>query len=319
MNEFTIIEKYFVPLASGKGSLNLKDDAALIQTPLGHELVITKDALVQGVHFIGNEEPSEIARKGLRVNLSDLAAMGAEPFGYFLALMTPSSVDENWFRSFTAGLKVDQELYGITLLGGDTTRIPGPLSFSITALGFVPAGQALKRGGANPGDNIYVSGTIGDSALGLKIAQNEWQHSDSFLLQRYNLPEPRVELGMALKHIATACMDISDGLMQDLRHICNCSGTGAVIQKDLIPLSKQAKTLLSQMHNADEIILAGGDDYELLFTASPFVSEALEAIAHKTNVPITSIGKITENKDIELLNNEGSRIHLSKWGYDHFA
>ncbi len=302
MNEFDFIKTLLRPLA-GEGSFALSDDAASIRVPDLHELVITKDALVRGVHFIGTEPASQIARKALRVNLSDCAAMGAKPFSYLLALMLPPGITEEWLGSFVQGLKTDQEHFGVSLLGGDTTRSKSELAVSITMLGLVPHGKALRRNGAKTGDGIYVSGTIGDGALGLI------HKYDTFLLQRYQLPEPRIALGQKLQGIATSCMDISDGLAQDLGHICAASGTGAIIEWNKIPLSDAARTCNPE----PEIILAGGDDYELLFTVPPSAAPQLANMQG-----ITRIGSITEGGGVKILDASGAPIPLTRKGYRHF-
>lgn len=322
MNEFEVIKHYFAPLAKGEyGALSLTDDAAVLSVPEGLELIVTKDAICEGVHFIGNEEPSLIARKLLRVNLSDLTAMGATPYGYFLALMLHDAADEAWLASFSGGLKNDQERFGIRLMGGDTTRSHSTLSLSLTAFGTAPRGQALKRVGAKAGDGVYVTGTIGDAALGLQIAQGHLRaekEAVDYLLGRYQLPVPRVELGQMLRGIATACIDISDGLIQDLGHVAECSGIAAAVVWEKIPLSGAARGCLAQFDSAYEIIAAGGDDYELLFTAPQNAHESLQSIAREAKVAITQIGEIKEGSGVKLVDKQGKDILLGKSGYDHF-
>jgi len=333
MNEFDFIAAYLAPLAAGdKGALGLKDDAALVRVPQGHELVITKDALVEGVHFTGHEPPDVIARKMLRVNLSDLAAMGAKPYGYFMALMLPGYADEAWLAAFAEGLKGDQEIYGLHLLGGDTTRTPGPLALSVTALGIVPIDTALKRSGAKAGDDIYVTGTIGDAALGLREARGSRDDvrgsenkviprpssldSRAYLLQRYQLPEPRIAFGQALRGIASSCMDISDGLAQDLGHICECSEVGAIIHWPRMPLSDAARKM--QPEDFHEAVLAGGDDYELLFTAPASESARIQSLAEAHALAATRIGQIKAGKEVLILDAEENPIMLARKGYRHF-
>lgn len=317
MNEFDIIKIFFAPLAHHPGALNLKDDAAIFTIPAGNELVVTKDAMVSGVHFIGNESPESIARKLLRVNLSDLAAMGATPCYYFLALMLPATTPEHWIRSFASGLAADQKEYGITLMGGDTTHTTtGALALSLTAFGLVPEGQSLKRSGAKAGDAVYVSGTIGDAALGLQVAGGKLQVKGSgTLLQRYQLPQPRIALGQKLRGIANACMDISDGLMQDMEHIATSSGVGATLHQALIPLSMAARYAMETIENPWQTIVAGGDDYELLFTVPLHHISRLESI---TDVTVTRIGTMTEGKTIQLLDKHGEEMILARKGYRHF-
>ena len=315
MNEFEFITSLLAPLAlAEKGAFGLKDDAALLDVPTGQSLVVTKDALVQGVHFIGDEPASLTARKALRVNLSDLAAMGATPKAYFLALMLPASTDEKWLAEFAFGLAADQAEFGITLMGGDTTRTSGPLGISITAMGLVPQGQPLLRSGAKVGDNIYVTGTIGDAALGLAEAR---ENKSGFLVDRYRLPQPRLEVGQGLRGIATSCIDISDGLAQDLGHICTASGLGAKLLWSDIPLSDPAKAA-PQTANAYEIILSGGDDYELLFTAPVQMEPAILKLAAQTGIAITRIGEMTEGKQFAILDGQGNQVALNRKGYQHF-
>lgn len=328
MDEFALIKTHFAPLAKNfSGALNLADDAAVIAPPPGHELVVTKDAISAGVHFTDNEPPGLIAQKLLRVNLSDLAAMGATPLCYFLALILPSSLSfsgltresipmdprlkaeddrTKWIAAFAAGLAGDQETFGIALAGGDTTATKGKLALSLTALGTLPAGSALKRSGAKPGDQIFVSGTLGDAALGL-------ESNDAFLKRRYRLPEPRVALGQRLRGIASACMDISDGLAQDLGHICEASGIGAVIHRPLLPLSDAAK----QHPLAHDAALSGGDDYELLFTAPPEKENTVAALAKELNLPLTRIGEMVSGKEVAVLDEAGKPLKV-KPGYRHF-
>ena len=306
MNEFDLINTYFKPLASGfPGSFGLNDDAALIQIPDGMELVITKDAICEGIHFIGDEDASMIAKKTLRVNLSDLAAKGAKPFAYFLAMILPKDTPQEWIRRFAQGLKEDQALFNIHLAGGDTTAALGKKAFSITALGLVSKGKMLRRNGAKKDDIIVVSGTLGDSTLGLMSLQEK--RNNPYLIQRYQLPEPRMELGLSLHGIASACMDISDGLVQDLGHICKASGVGAVIEIDKIPLSPAAELF----PEAQMLALTGGDDYELLFTVPP------EKI-HLIPKDCTVIGKIKEGSGVVVLGGNGEPVTLTHKGYQHF-
>ena len=334
MDEFSIISKYFRPLTKNfAGSLNLSDDAALLSPPEGHELVITKDAISEGIHFIGSESPDLIAAKALRVNLSDLAAMGAQPICYFLALMLPKNTTEDWLKKFAEGLKKTGDEFKIALAGGDTTATNGTLSISITAIGSVPKGKALKRSGAKIGDDIYVSGTLGDSALGLELLLRHprergdlGQHGesleipaqggdDNYFIGRYLTPEPRISLGIHLRDLATACMDISDGLAQDLGHICTTSNVGAVIHVNNIPLSSLRG---GKADAAIQYALTSGDDYELLFTAPPDKKPAIENLAKSLQLPLTCIGKITAGNNVHILDENGKEIELAKKGFMHF-
>jgi len=332
MYEFDIIKKYFSPLSTGfSGALSLCDDAAVFAPPAGHELVITKDAISEGVHFIGSESADLIAGKALRVNLSDLAAMGAAPICYFLALILPKNTPEKWVQKFAEGLRETQNEFGISLAGGDTISTLGTLSISITAIGSVEASSALRRNGAKIGDDIYVSGTLGDAALGLKsLTNNQQPTTNNHLINRYLTPEPRLSLGQNLRGIANACMDISDGLVQDLGHICQASKVGAVIYADKIPLSEaailfchprvggdinnsQKDSRLRGNDNTDilETALSGGDDYELLFTAPP-------EKAHLIPKNCTKIGQIIAGTNMQIIGKNGEGIHLGKKGFSHF-
>jgi thiamine-monophosphate kinase len=322
MDEFTLIKQYLTPLAAGfPGSLNLTDDAALIDVPAGKQLIITKDTISEGIHFLGTEEASLVAKKLLRVNLSDLAAKGATPLCYLIAASLPESTDERWVEGFAEGLKQDQQEFSIHLAGGDTTKTLGTLSLSLTALGLIDAGKMLKRSGAKIGDDIYVSGTLGDAALGLMSLNGELNPNferDDELEQRYFLPQPRVALGQKLVGIAHSCMDISDGLVQDLGHICKTSNAGATIHLSSLPLSHSAMNLVSRYPELWKRIITGGDDYELLFTAPASAEKTIAALSQEGNVPITKVGMITKGSNVEVLDESKTPIVLKKAGYRHF-
>jgi len=295
MDEFDLIHRHFVPLAEGfPGSLNLRDDAALVDIPAGQQLVITKDAITAGVHFLGDEDAALIAKKLLRVNLSDLAAKGAQPLCYFLALMLPETTSETWVARFASGLAEDQKIFSLALAGGDTTATRGPLALSLTALGTVPTGRMLLRSGARAGDALYVSGQLGDAAL------SHWRL----------LPQPRLALGRALleQNLAHACMDISDGLVQDLGHICTASGVGAAIEAGRVPCKADLETALT-----------AGDDYELLFSASPDADETIAALAAELGTPLTRIGAITAEGNVTVRDASGDPITFKRGGYRHFG
>ena len=249
----------------------------------------TADTVVAGVHFLADDPPDLIARKALRVNLSDLASMGAEPLGYLLVTALSASIDENWIAQFTRGLAQDQAEFSISLLGGDTAFTPGPLALTITALGQAESGKALLRSGAKPGDRVYVSGTVGDGAFGLKAAKGEMsalsQPDQDWLLDRYRLPRPRLGLGRRLIGIASAAMDISDGLVADLGHMCEASGVGALVEAAKLPVSSAIRTLLGAGEASLVEVATGGDDYELLFTA-PAAVESFWANRYRTRSAI---------------------------------
>jgi thiamine-monophosphate kinase len=313
MLEFERIDRHFRPLA-GEGALNLEDDAAVFTPPPRRELVVAADAMVAGVHFLPDDPPDLVARKLLRVNLSDLAAMGAEPLGYLMTVSVPKQTPEAWFAAFAAGLAQDQAAFGITLLGGDTTSTPGPVSLSLTVLGHVAPGTALRRRGARPGDGLWVTGTIGDGTLGLRAARGELPDPDGYLADRYRLPRPR--LGLRLVGIATACMDVSDGLLQDTTHLCRASGAGAVIEAALVPLSPQARAA------APEGLLAcvtGGDDYELVFAVPPAHEAALLAAASAAGIAVARIGWFTEGEPVATLHDaRGEAVPVGVGGWSHF-
>ncbi|MDA0781806.1 MAG: thiamine-phosphate kinase [Rickettsiales bacterium] len=307
MDEFGIIQKYFTPLAQGyKGALGLKDDAAIYTPTIGKELILTKDAITEGTHFFGNETPEQIAHKLVAINVSDLAAMGATPKAYLIAMILPKSTDEQWIAGFAEGLRSATEKFGGYIIGGDTVAHDGKMSFSLTAIGEVPNGKALKKSGARQGDKIYVSGTIGDSYLGLQILSKKLDIKSSYLQNRYLMPEPKIKLGIKLLDIASSCTDISDGLVADLKHICGTSGVGAVINTDNIPLSEDA---VKSGVNIEKLI-TGGDDYELIFTIPSEV---------KAPKGCFYIGDITKNKDVLFLDSNSRPIKPTKEGYNHFS
>lgn len=269
-DEFDEIERLFRPLTRGApGAFDLLDDAAVIASRPGYDLVVTKDALVEGVHFPRGEAPDLIARKLLRVNLSDLAAKAAEPFGCLLAVAWPSSYDVRQRERFAMGLAADLESYDLHLLGGDTVVTDGPFTTSLTAMGWVPHGRMVRRAGARPGDQLLVSGTIGDGALGLAAVQGAIPDPEGFLAFRYRLPQPRLDLRKPLRAWATASADVSDGLVADAGHIAKASGVGLILDLDQLPLSRAAATWLEQQPDPQEALIrlgTGGDDYEVVCT-----------------------------------------------------
>jgi thiamine-monophosphate kinase len=320
LGEFGRIARFFAPLAAGApGALGLTDDAALVDCPPGERLVVTVDAMVEGVHFLSRDPPDLVARKLVRVNLSDLAAMAARPVGYFLTTALPKSHGDDWLAGFAAGLAQDQAEFGITLLGGDSVSTPGPVGLTLTAFGRIAVGGEVRRAGARPGDLVFVSGTIGDGALGLEAAQGkldgELTPADvAFLADRYRLPRPRVGLGPLLSGLASAMMDVSDGLAGDLGHICTVSGVAGVIEAGRVPLSAAAARLPDRLAT----VLTGGDDYELLFTAPPDRQADVMAAASAAGVPVTMIGRIEAGQDVRVLDSAGSAIALDGVGWRHF-
>ena len=319
-DEFQLIADLFAPLAAGfPGALGLKDDAALLDCRAGTETVVTVDAMVAGVHFLPDDPPDLIARKLVRVNLSDLAAKGAVPFAVLLAAAFPQTVSDDWLRGFAAGLAQDLDEFSVALIGGDTVATPGPLTLSLTAFGTIASGTALLRSGARIGDTLWVSGTIGDGVAGLAVVRGgltglSAEHR-AVLLDRYRLPRPRVGLGPALIGLADAAMDVSDGLVQDLGHLCRASGVGAVIEADSVPLSDAVRAADSPLAS----VLTGGDDYELLFTAPPQAFAALTALAAASGVPLTPIGRIVDASGVTVRDSAGRPLTLGQGGWRHFG
>ena len=314
--EFGLIARYFRPLA-GPGALDLLDDAAVVLPPAGRELVITADALVEGVHFLPDGPPDSVGAKLLRVSLSDLAAMGATPWAYLTTVSVPRDKGPGWFEGFAAGLARDQAEYGVTLLGGDTTSTPGPVSLSLTLLGHVAPGQALRRKGAQVGHEVWVTGTIGDGALGLRVLRGEAPDRDGWLAGRYRKPQPRVALGIALGRSqgVAACMDVSDGLVQDLGHLCRAAGLGAELWAGQVPLSDAARATGPEWR---EVCLTGGDDYELLMAVPPGGAASLQRTAAALNVPVACIGRFVPGDRVRVLDGGGVELGFNQSGWSHF-
>lgn len=320
--EFGRIARYFAPLASAyRGAFGLRDDAAVLAPRTGHELVVTTDSIVAGVHYIGNEPAGRIAQKLLRVNLSDLAAMGAEPLAYTLNIALPSDTGDLWVEEFASGLAEDQARYGVVLIGGDSVGTPGPAVFTLTAFGEVPVGKALRRNGARVGDVVYVSGTIGDAALGLQVLQNNLFGVSGLereaLACRYELPDPRTGLGHKLLGIASAAADISDGLVADLAHIAEASGVAAKIDKASVPVSSAAGAALSEKPALWETILSGGDDYELIFCAATEHAASLRALSAEIDVALTAVGEIVGGAGVRVFDPSGVEVTLTRAGFTH--
>ncbi len=306
--EFGLIARHFRPLAA-PGGLDLLDDAALLTPPAGRQLVLTADAMVAGVHFLPDDPADLIGRKLLRVNLSDLAAMGATPLAYLMTVSAPRGTDDAWFGLFAAGLAQDQAAFGIGLLGGDTTHTPGPLTLSLTAIGHVSPGGAVRRQGAQAGDEVWVTGTIGDGALGLLALRGEVMDAEGFLADRYRLPQPR--LGLLTPGLVRAAMDVSDGLVQDLGHLARAGGLGAVLEAGLVPLSPAARAA-----GRLETCLSGGDDYELLMAVAPGGGAALRRAAG--DVPVQRIGRFVAGEGVQVLDATGAEMVLGRGGWSHF-
>lgn len=323
-NEFELIERYMAPLAAkGRGAFGLQNDAAVLPLSPGSRLVATVDTMIKGRHFL--DCPADlVARKLLRVNLSDLAAMGAVPFGYLLASAWPFGIEEAWIATFCEGLAADQEAYGVTLFGGDTTATPGPMTLSLTAFGEISGEAVLDRGSVLPGDDFYVTGTLGEAHLGLCALRGELdglaEETRASLVTRYRLPQPRLAVGQALLNdgLARSALDVSDGLAADLGHLLNASGVGAEIDLAAIPVSAAAREALALLKAPPQLVLSGGDDYELLFAAAPAQRSAVEALSVRLGTPITRIGLAHSGGGLVIRDAAGGEVLLQKMGWTHF-
>jgi thiamine-monophosphate kinase len=318
LNEFELIAHYFArqPVARADVALGIGDDAAVLDVPAGKQLVVSTDMLVAGVHFPENTDAVSIGHKSLAVNLSDLAAMGATPAWYTLNLSLPQA-DPAWLEGFCQGMFALAVKYDAALVGGDTTR--GPLTIGIQIMGLVPHGQALKRAGARPGDRIYVTGLLGEAALGLRVAQGQLKLPDEYLanvLTQLNRPMPRVPAGLRLRGLASACIDISDGLAADLGHILTASQVGARIHLKCLPLSPAYDAAFEQV--GWQAVLAGGDDYELCFTIPPAQETAFRIASAHFGVPCSYIGDIEAEAGLRIVDEQGGLYAPEQSGFDHF-
>jgi thiamine-monophosphate kinase len=323
--EDTLIARYFKPLATDPGAFGLTDDAAVLKAD-GEDIVVNTDAIVEGVHFLADDPPDTIARKALRVNLSDLAAKGAVPAGFVLTLALRTH-DETWLAEFARGLGEDIATFGCALLGGDTVSTPGPLMVSVTAFGRVPVGKMVRRHGAAVGDRVVVSGTIGDAALGLAALKGGAvatalagdSNARDALVARYRVPQPRNALAFAVRDFATASMDVSDGLAGDLAKLCAVSGVSAVIDASAIPLSDPAAALLDRGVIGLETVVAGGDDYEVLCTIPENRTTGFVQAAHQAGVRVAVIGTIVAGASSpRFVDQAGRDIVLKRLSYSHF-
>ena len=323
--EDSLIARYFKPLAIDPGAFGLDDDAAILRA-LGNDVVVTTDALIEGVHFLPDDPPDTVAQKALRVNLSDLAAKGADPAGFVLALAL-REVDEAWLAPFARGLGADATAFGCPLLGGDTVSTPGPLMISITAFGRVAPGRMVHRSGAKPGDQVVVTGTIGDAALGLDILKEGRAAavlagdaaSREMLVGRYRVPQPRNGLASAIRAHAHAAMDVSDGLAGDLAKLCAASGMSAVIDLRSVPLSKAAAKVLAAGAVTIGDLISGGDDYEVLCAVPQDAIEDFVGMARAADVAVHPIGTIIAGGSRpKWLDAEGQDLPLARTSYSHF-
>jgi thiamine-monophosphate kinase len=322
-SEDTLIARYFAPLAA-EGGLGLRDDAARVRPLPGHDLVLTADALVAGGHFFPDDPPESIARKALGVNVSDLAAKGAEPLGFLLSLALPADWEEPWLMAFAEGLGNAAREWGCPLLGGDTVRASGGLTLSVTALGTVPTGRMIPRTGARPGDVVCVTGTIGDAALGLALRGGpawggalERDHRDE-LADRYLHPQPRIGLTVALREHAHAAMDVSDGLLGDFAKLCRASGVSGAIDADAVPLSPAALAAVALDPALAERCLTGGDDYEILCTLPRDRVAAAQLEARRMGLALTSIGVIEEGTGMPRVRGREGERAITEGSFSHF-
>jgi thiamine-monophosphate kinase len=319
LGEFELIAKYFAPLAA-PGALGMLDDAAILTPPAGHDIVVTKDMLVAGVHFFADDPPAMIAQKALRVNLSDLAAKGATPLGFLLGLALPRGWQEDWLKAFATGLKGDARRFSCPLYGGDTVSIGAQMAISITAFGAAPQGRMVRRGGARPGDYVYVSGNIGDGALGLI----EWQRQQSgepfetALAKRYLVPTPRLALAPALLAHAHGAMDVSDGLIGDAAKMAAASGVGLRIFLADVPLSAAARRLVTKHPALLKTAVTGGDDYEILCAIPPAAAAAFETAAGLAKVAVKLIGECAAGAGLSVLDGAGRPVTFQTASYRHF-
>jgi thiamine-monophosphate kinase len=323
--EDRLIARYFRPLARHPGALRLADDAAVLTPPSGCDLVLTTDGIIAGVHVFPDAPADAIARRALRVNLSDLAAKGAKPAGFLLALALPAGTSEDWVAAFARGLDADAEHYGCPLLGGDTDHTPGPLSVSITVFGTLPTGTMVRRSGASAGDALFVTGSVGDATLGLRLRQDPnagvslTPAQREYLFTRYLMPEPRNALADTLRTQASAALDISDGLAGDLAKLCRASGVSTQIDVGRVPLSDAARALLKADPSLLERALTGGDDYEILAAVPAGKVESFRAGARSAGVAVTEIGRLEAGDPApQFIGPDRRPLAFERPSYSHF-
>jgi thiamine-monophosphate kinase len=320
--EDKLIARFFGPIATDPGALGLKDDAAFIKAPAGCDLVLKTDAIVGGVHFFNDDPAAAVASKAMRVNLSDLAAKGATPLGFLVSLALPKDTSDAWLTDFAKGLRGDAITYKCPLFGGDTVRSPGPVMVSVAMFGSVPEGMMVRRSGAQAGDKVFVTGSIGDAALGLGLRNGaQWPLSDAHrqhLRSRYLLPQPRTALTEAVRHYASASMDVSDGLVGDLTKLCRVSGVAARIDATRVPLSDAAQAVIAADPAALETALTGGDDYEILCTVPPAKVDRFRVAAMAAKVAVTEIGMIEAGEGGHFRNGEGGELTFKHGSFSHF-
>jgi len=325
--EFEIIARYFAPLATDTGALGLKDDAAVLMVTEGHELVVTCDTIVEGVHFLKDDPPDSVGHKALAVNLSDLTAKGSRGYAYLLSLALPPEVSADWLEGFAAGLREVQDETGISLVGGDTTASLGPLTITITALGLVPQEQAVMRLGGKQGDQLYVSGTIGDACLGLRLLREPalaetWglaEEDIAFLVNAYRRPGPNNDLAILVRNFAQAAIDVSDGLVGDIEKLCQVSHVGARIEAGHVPFSPAATKALRREPNLLPDLISAGDDYGVVVAVSEKSAPGFESEAEAKGAAFTLVGNlVSAEEEVTVVDAQGHPLELKHKGFSHF-
>jgi thiamine-monophosphate kinase len=320
--EDRLIQRFFAPIATHPGALGLADDAAFIKPPPGCDLVLKTDAIIGGVHFFPDDAAQSVASKALRVNLSDLAAKGAKPLGFLLTLALPKEIGDDWLAGFAEGLRADAVLFGCPLFGGDTDRTPGPVTVSIAMFGSVPEGTMVRRAGAQVGDAVFVSGSIGDAALGLVLRKGAaWKLNEAqrqHLTSRYLLPQPRNALAEAVRTHASAAMDVSDGLVGDFTKLCRASKVAAEIEVARVPLSDAAKAAIAADPSMLESALTGGDDFEIVCTVPAGKAASFRAAAQAAKVAVSEIGEIKAGEGARFLGVNGQALAFKRASFSHF-
>lgn len=320
MREHARIARFFAPLSTAEpGSFNLTDDAAVLAPPTGKKLVVTTDSVIRGVHVPATAKPEAMARKLMRRNLSDLAAMGATPWRYLLNLHTSPTTEDDWFAAFAEALKQEQQKFGLVLVGGDMTSGKGPLSATMTCLGLVD-GEPLLRKGAKAGDALYVSGTIGDAALGLQVVQRTLELPKVerlWFIERYFTPEPRLALGQSLRGLASSVIDCSDGLLADAAHLAQVNNLKIMIEREAIPLSPATAVLVKQEPKHWDTIASGGDDYELIFTIPWSARERVARLSATLGLNLTRIGSVTNGRGLSLVDAKGQELPVDRKGWEY--
>lgn len=326
-DEFDLIARVFAPLAKDSGALGLRDDAAVLRPPEGHEIVVSCDAINEGVHFLKDDPADSIGHKALAVTLSDLAAKGARPYAYLLSLSLPRDIATDWIEDLAAGLGALQDRAAVALVGGDTTASLGGVSLVVTGLGLVPQGHAVLRLGAKPGDRLYVSGTIGDAYLGLRLLRDAtlaqtWGLSEddvAFLVERYRRPSPRFDLALLVRNFAQASIDVSDGLVSDIEKLCHCCHVQTTLMVERVPFSQAARKALAREPGLLPALITAGDDYELVVAIPERSAAGFEAELGSKQLRITAIGEVTAgDARVIVRDSKGEDIAISHRGYSHF-